>query len=391
MFAFIISTLPGLASTMNKIALVVFLVISVYGYGQSAYQEIDNKSKTVPDSLFSYHEIAGYLTRNLSSDREKARAIYIWISHNIQYDLGKVNSDLRYSSAAEIISEALIEWQGVCQHYSELFLAMSRSVGLKSYLISGYTRDPSGNISGPSHAWNAVRLDNSYFLIDVTWAAGYERDGEYVHRFRDNYFLIPPEEFIETHMPFDPIWQFLDNPVNNAQFISKDFSNLDKPGDFMFHDSIQQFMQSNKINQLENSNRRILAFGVENNLIQKWVDENSLQITVTKYNLAIDTLNYGIDNFNLYITHKNKQFRNPKLEDKQIRELIDKAGNGFYAADSILHELNSFNDELNQAIIDTRNRMPELIAELEREHDFTARFLKKWKPLRPFMFLTFGK
>jgi hypothetical protein len=138
MVAFTTSTLPEFAIMMNKIVCAGLLVISLYGYGQSVCPEIDNNSKTVPDSLFSYHEIAGYLTRNLSSDREKARAIYIWISHNIQYDLGKVNSDLRYSSAAEIISEALIERHGVCQHYSELFLAMSRSKPLRPFMFLSF-------------------------------------------------------------------------------------------------------------------------------------------------------------------------------------------------------------------------------------------------------------
>jgi hypothetical protein len=375
---------------IKEILLSGFLIITTIGFGQTDFSTIDEKSKVVPDSLTDFKDIAEYLTNDLKTDTEKARAIYIWIAHNIQYDLTQINSDKRYDTDQEIIDEVLNERKGVCQHYSELFLAMSKSVGLKSYLISGYTRDVFGEIANVSHAWNGIVIDSNYYMIDVTWAAGYEFRGKYVHKFRDDYFIKTPQEFIQDHMPFDPVWQFLDNPLNNDEFISKDYSKLDKSGDFAFNDSIQQSVISNDLAQLENSNKRIIKCGVKNNLIQKQIDENILQITNRKYNLAIDTLNYGIDNYNLYITHKNRQFRNPKLDDSQVKDLIVSADKGVYAANEMFNELISSNSELNDLITDARDRMPDLISDLEREKDFVDRYLKKWKPLRIFMFLTYG-
>jgi len=375
---------------IKEILLSGFLIISTIGFGQPDFSTFDEKSKVVPDSLTDSKDIADYLTNDLKTDTEKARAIYIWIAHNIKYDLTQINSGKRYDSDQEIIDEVLNDRKGVCQHYSELFLAMSKSVGLEGYLISGYTRDVFGNIADLSHAWNGIQIDSNYYMIDVTWAAGYELKGKYVHKFRDDYFLKSPNEFIKDHMPFDPIWQFLDNPIDNNDFINKDFSRLETKGDFAFKDSIQQYAKLNELEQLENSNKRIIANGVKNNLIQKQVDENNIQITNRKYNLAIDTLNYGIDNYNLYITHKNRQFRNPKLEDSRVKELIDNADNGVFTANEIFYELFSSNKELNDLITDARNRIPDLISDLEREKDFVDRYLKKWKPLRIFMFLTYG-
>ena len=134
-------------------------------------------------------------------------------------------------------------------------------------------------------------------------------------------FRSAPENFIQTHMPFDPMWQFLSNPINNREFIAQDFSKLKESGNFAYNDSIQQHPQLSKLRQLELSTRRIRANGIQNKLIQKQLNDNILQIATIKYNLAIDTLNYGVENYNLYITHKNKQFRNPNLEDSYIREL----------------------------------------------------------------------
>ena len=375
---------------IKEILLLGFLIISTLGFGQLDFSAIDKNSKTVPDSLMDYKDIAFYLTNDLKTDTEKARAIYIWIAHNIQYDLTQMNSGKRYDSDQAIIDEVLNDRKGICQHYSELFLAMSKSVGLESFLISGYTRDVFGKIADLSHAWNGVKIDSNYYLIDVTWVAGYEFKGRYIHKFRDDYFLKSPQDFIKNHMPFDPIWQFINNPINNNDFISKDFSKLDINGVFAFEDSIQQYKIYDELTQLENTNRRLIENGINNKLIQKQIEENIFQITNRKFNLAINTLNYGIDNYNLYITHKNLQFRNPKLNDSRVKELIDNADNGLFTANELFHGLFSSNDVLSNLIKDAQNRMPDLISDLEQEKDFVDRYLKKWKPLRIFMFLTYG-
>lgn len=371
---------------IKEILISGFLIISLLGFSQTDYSKIDEKSKVVPDSLSDYKVIAGYLTKDLKLDTEKARAIYIWIAHNIKYDLAQMYSEKRYGSNQELLDEVLKDRKGVCMHYSELFLAMSKSVGLESYIVCGYTRNVFGGIAELSHAWNGIKIDSNYYLIDVTWAAGYELNGKYVHKFRDEYFLKSPTEFLKDHMPFDPIWQFVDNPINNSEFISKDFSKLDTKGFFAFEDSIKHIEQLNELEQLENSNKRVMANGVKNSLIQKQVDENIFQITNRKYNLAIDTLNYGINNYNLYVTHKNKQFRNPKLQDSRVKELIDNADKGVSAANNILYGLFSSNQELNTLISETRNRIPDIIYEIEREKNFVDKYLRKWKPLRIFMF-----
>ena len=365
------------------------LIITTLLSGQSDFSTIDENSKNVSDSFIGYTEIADHLTNGLTTDIEKARAIYIWIAHNIKYELTQIDIVNRYDSKQDIIDEVIKDRKGVCQHYSELFLAMSKSAGLNSYLISGYTRDVFGEIAGLSHAWNGIKIDSNYYLIDLTWAAGYEFKGKYVHKFRDDYFLKSPQTFIKDHIPFDPIWQFLDNPIKNKDFISKDFSKVEIVGDFAYKDSIKQFERFDELTQLENSNRRIIENGIENQLIQKQIDENILQIANRKYNLAIDTLNYGIDSYNLYVTHKNRQFKNPKLEDSRVKELIDNADYGVYAANEIFYGLFSSNNDLNKLIIESRNGMLDLITDLEREKDFTNKYLKKWKPLRIFMFLTY--
>ena len=375
---------------IKQIIFLGLMLVSALGFGQANFAKIDEKSKETPNNLADYKAIANYLTNDLHNDAEKARAIYIWITHNIHYDMAQINSNKRYASSLEFIDEVLVNRKGVCQHYAELFRAMAQSVGIKSYLISGYTKDAEGKIASLSHAWNAIEIDAKFYLIDATWAAGHELNGKYVHKFRDEYFMKSPHEFMKTHMPFDPIWQFSNNPINNKEFVANDFSNLSKKGNFAYSDSIRLYEKQKPLEKLEKTNKRIMAGGINNNLIQRQVNENILQITNLKYNNAIDTLNDGIKNYNFYITYKNRQFRNPKLTDTALKELIDKSSQGIYAANEMLYGLLSANSELNNLILEARNNMPKIISDLETEKDFVEKYLKKWKPLRIFMFATHG-
>jgi len=370
-----------------RIITLSLLVISDCIFSQSYQESFDKKYLSAQADLKDYVEIARYLTKDLNNDKDKARAIYIWIANNIKYDLPLLNSDLTYFSTDELLDYVMKNRRGLCQHYSELFNAMCNSAGVESFVISGYARQSDGNISEISHAWNGVAIGSDFYMVDVTWAAGYVTENKYMHEFRDDYFLIDPLVFIKTHMPFDPLWQFLDNPVTNQEFTRKDFTRLSRKGDFEFRDSIIYYEKLDKLEKLKSANRRIIQSGITNTLVQRQIDENTVHITNIKYNLAVDTLNSGIDSYNIYISHKNNQFYRPRLTDNQIRELIQNAEKGIYTANTIFTSLASGDKDLNDRIIEARRKMPLILSDLEREKEFVARYLKKKKPLRGFMFL----
>jgi transglutaminase/protease-like cytokinesis protein 3 len=72
----------------------------------------------------------------------------------------------------------------------------------------------------PNHAWNAVRIEGQWRLLDSTWGAGYlSPAGEFVRAFNAHYFLTPPELFIYDHLPEDPQWQLLDPPISMQRFV----------------------------------------------------------------------------------------------------------------------------------------------------------------------------
>ena len=106
----------------------------------------------------------------------------------------------------------------VCAGYANLFHAMAQEVGIESRVVVGDTRKPDGNISGEGHAWNAVRIESKWYLVDVTWDAGTVRGTEFTRRYRTAYFLTPVEIFGLRHLPDEPQWQLRQTPIGRGEF-----------------------------------------------------------------------------------------------------------------------------------------------------------------------------
>ena len=113
--------------------------------------------------------------------------------------------------------------KAVCSGYSNLYLALATRAGLEARYISGYAKGY-GYKPGetpPSHAWNAVRLEGEWHVMDVTWAAGgITSEGEFVRQFKERWFLPPPEEFLKSHLAHSAEWQLVANPITLQQFES---------------------------------------------------------------------------------------------------------------------------------------------------------------------------
>ena len=182
---------------------------------------IDAHALAVPaNARNSVAALAATLTGPARGEREKARAIYCWIATNIGYASKEALPDAQSDSSAEAV---LKRGTAVCAGFSDLFTALAHAAGLEAESINGYAKGvgyrAGGRISGPTnHAWNAVKIDGEWRLVDCTWGAGSVENGVYVKRFSAFYFLTPPRAFAWLHFPTDPRWQLLDAPMTLAEF-----------------------------------------------------------------------------------------------------------------------------------------------------------------------------
>jgi len=370
---------------MNLVFFIVFLFSSKL-FGITDYSEIDKKSVSIPDSLKTAEQISAYLTKDLKNDIEKVRAFYIWISHNINYDLENKGTTKRFKSKAEVIDDVLKNRKGICQQYAELFHVFCQKSGIKSFVIGGYARNGQTQISDVAHSWNAVQIGANYYLMDVTWASGFTINSVYVNQFRDEYFLIEPQLFVKTHLPFDPVWQFSDNPITIFDFNNQNFLKLSNKGNYNYRGIIAEIENQDRLTYLEQVNKRLLGLDELNDLLLDEIKETAFQITYEKGRIAADAFNTATDNYNVYIKLKNSRFRNPDIEDAKLLELISDVERPLYKADFMFQNVITFNPDLRIQISTFQKSIQEFEAKLKIESAFIDKYIKT---KRPFRFLQF--
>jgi len=161
-----------------------------------------------------------YLSRPTRNETEKARAIFRWVADRISYDVDAYFSNNLVTMNAE---EVLRQRRSICDGYATLFEKLAREAGMEAVTIKGYAKAygyvPGTRFERPNHAWNAIKIDGEWRLVDTTWGAGYVRNGRYVKVLTETFFLAPPEQLMFTHFPLNDAWQLQSTPhLTKAQF-----------------------------------------------------------------------------------------------------------------------------------------------------------------------------
>jgi transglutaminase/protease-like cytokinesis protein 3 len=164
-------------------------------------------------------QLAHKITKHKVTDKQKAEAIYLWITKNIEYDYElRFNKKLQkdfYTSKDKVIQKVLQRQKALCGGYAFLFDALCREVGIKSKAIHGFTKLTT-NYDTPNHTWNAIKLNGNWHLIDITWSISNATDD-----MPDMYwYLTNPNDFIKSHYPENPDWSLLNNPPSLLAFTS---------------------------------------------------------------------------------------------------------------------------------------------------------------------------
>lgn len=191
---------------------------------QHDFSQIDRLAKQLNYSGTSVTELANLLAHNAQTESEKARIIYAWITQHITYDvaafLDAVNNDNYPDVAVETV---LRDRTTICSGYSNLYHALAEAMNLKSAIVIGYAKGAtpaSEKFQDVNHAWNSVRIDGAWYLLDATWGAGSVRDNKFVPGYKPYYFATAPEEFINNHYPQDKGWQLLNRTYTRVEFDS---------------------------------------------------------------------------------------------------------------------------------------------------------------------------
>lgn len=176
-------------------------------------EEEINKINEYVDNL-----INNYGTSN--DDYQKIKRLHDVIINNTSYDIKRNDTgDSEYTSYKAI--GPVESGYATCNGYADLMAIILSKLNYQNYKIATTKEEISYESNG--HVWNAVKIDNKWLHLDLTWDDPVSSDGtRYLHH---KYFLVSTEEMqkadsgnvhVEEHNFNKAIYQeFIE--VNEAQ------------------------------------------------------------------------------------------------------------------------------------------------------------------------------
>lgn len=236
-----------------KYAFIFLLVFIKIGYAQqSDFNHINfHKADSIAlnlkgESLKNLPILSHKLTTGLSTDVEKFRAIYLWVSTNIENDYESYLKTKKKRKKLATDRIAFLEWNNnftpkvfqrlvnqkktACTGYAYLLRELANLADIECQIVDGFGRTATLILtenSEPNHSWNAVKLNDKWYLCDATWSAGSIVIENNLPKFKsdyfDGYFLADPVLFSKNHYPLNTKWalttatpifrEFIEGPV----------------------------------------------------------------------------------------------------------------------------------------------------------------------------------
>jgi Uncharacterized protein involved in cytokinesis, contains TGc (transglutaminase/protease-like) domain len=374
-----------------KILFLFLLGITIHSQAQTNYSSVDQVALQLPETESkTTNGIAAYINSHFNTPDDKARAIFCWITHNIAYDVENMYKVNLYQNTNEIVERILKTRKGICMSYTELFNEIAAKTGLKSFAVQGYTRQ-NNKVDILPHAWNAVQIGREWHLIDATWGAGYVQNGKFVRHIENGNFKASPQQFINTHIPFDPLWQLLDYTVTNQDFYDGQTGPSHKKA-FHYTDSLSEYQNLPESKQLSDAARRVEANGVKNAMIYEHLQHIHQQLEYLHnykmtdlFNEAVTHYNNGITLLNQFINYRNNQF-NPKKAEAEIRQMVDTVNVELSASRSRLAAIQKPDAQTATSISQLNNSLNQASEGVKEQKAFVDKYFKTSKLFRKTLF-----
>ena len=215
-----------------------YFLADVVSTSEELYWAVENKVTPLPKAGsradIIYREAKNVLREIIKDDMtdyEKALSIFDWIAVNTNYDNANVASIFREDPTAYYtrfcayyLEGVFIQKIAVCDGYSKAYSLMCNMEGIDCIRITG-------EAGGGLHAWNKVRIDENYYIVDITWTES-RVDLEQEEYLTHEYFLVA-DKFIEnSHYPWSRRTKFgyYSTPLENYNYYAKtlvSFKNVD--------------------------------------------------------------------------------------------------------------------------------------------------------------------
>jgi Transglutaminase-like superfamily len=182
---------------------------------------VDRLALNVPShACESIESLVSFGKANTKTDLEMTRFCFIWIAQNIKYDSSEYASKKRITEKQEPLA-VFASHKALCRGYADLFTILCQKAAISARTVTGYCRNTEG-VGIPDslefHAWNIIKIKDTWQLFDVTWASNQLDKSISIDTRLEQYFLQSAAPFIKRHLPFDPVCQLTDSIVSRNTF-----------------------------------------------------------------------------------------------------------------------------------------------------------------------------
>ena len=180
----------------------------------------------------SVDAVARYLAARITDQRRLAKALHDYVVLRLRYDhaTAELRGEERYTKRpSQQAVDVFVARTAVCEGYARLFAALATAAGLEAKYVTGYIRDSERRVDaegtddavqsaleGYRHAWNAVKIDGRWELVDTTWDDPTSKAGD--DNYETTYLFTPPALFRYDHLPEEPAWQLVAVPLSAGEF-----------------------------------------------------------------------------------------------------------------------------------------------------------------------------
>ena len=158
-----------------------------------AFYKLPSRDDSINNDTKEIIDLTNSITKGISSNYNKIKAIHDWVVNNIYYDYDAYQSG-NYGDTSDL--NTLKTKRSVCDGYINLTVALLRAAGIPAKCIFGSA------IPGGDHRWCEAFTDGRWIIIDTTWDSWnrYE-NGKYTQsENRNKYFDISLRDISADHI-----------------------------------------------------------------------------------------------------------------------------------------------------------------------------------------------
>ncbi|HZI69367.1 MAG TPA: transglutaminase domain-containing protein [Hanamia sp.] len=322
--------------------------------------------------------IAAYINSHFDSDDKKVAAIYSWITANIRYDADTIHYVILDEDNEERVSWALKRKKGVCENFAAIFTDVATQCGINSFVVEGYTKQ-SGTVDHTPHVWCVAYVNNKWELFDPTWDAGRVDVTNFDPHY--NFFNASPEEFVNTHLPFDPVFQLLNYPINYKDFVRGNTSENKQKAFVNFNDSLEAMINLDRLSRYAVEKARIENAEWPADKIDMKVRRINFQMEILNqdtdvdlYNGAVADINKAVSVLNTFLTYRNNNFQ-PGKSPEEVQFIFYDVQQLIANGDDKIKRLKASKATLQLETADLETKLENLKNNLDQQKSFYKNYV----------------